>query len=111
MKKVVFVNHYGDILAESNGIPETVFTSLPFGKVTETEDGTEIELFLSRVWYDTENGRFITEDMIHDDFTEYLKTDGYNGNFTDYLKEITGKNGTLLTAEKALHDICSESFE
>lgn len=47
-------------------------------------------------FYDTESGRIITENELHSEYLTLLETGEIDEkSFADYVKECTGKNGTL----------------
>lgn len=47
-------------------------------------------------FYDTETGKTITENELHSEYLTLLETGEIDEkSFADYVKECTGKNGTL----------------
>lgn len=101
------INCYGDIIASAPTRVETLdklctkydYNAEDIASDLETDIIAECQYIMkdwSRVFYDHEQDKYITSDILLDEFnSDGDLLDKYNWKFLDYIRECCSKNGTL----------------
>lgn len=105
--ELAIINAFGDIMViakngENGAELREMFCTRYDYTMDEIEEQNLIITDWTNVYYDREHDKYITFDMLYEEF--YFTPDiydrwGYNG-FENWFKEVTGKNGTLEIIER-----------
>lgn len=94
--RFAIINCYGDILVTGITIQAVIAAYCKEYDCTTREMWKLTEKDYSRVFYDEEHDKYLTSDMLLDEFnSDSDLIDRYNWKFGDYIADISGKNGTL----------------